>query len=90
MPYQDEQHPENKLDVLYCDGSQTARTYLTTAWGNINARDDFHDFVKMGQENDRVWAKLPHVVKVEVYLAQSGTVACEEFRCACKKEKVRA
>ena len=84
---------KNRIDVSYCDGSTSEETYLTDNWGDVSAMQRFRDFVKMGEENDRIWAHTPHVVKVHIYMPHdpTGTMEnTEEFRCPCGEKKVLA
>jgi hypothetical protein len=52
----------------------------------MEARDAYQRFTQMGHENLTVFAKLPHVRKVHVFMAGNNT--CEEFECNCSRKKV--
>lgn len=85
--------PKNQIDVTYCDDSTSEHTYLTDAFGNITAMEEFRKFVKRGEENHRIWSFPPHVVKVHIYMPNDPTGVCEcteEFRCPCGKKAVMA
>ena len=90
MP-RNEQH--NQIDVTYCDNSTSEHTYLTDSWGNVSAMQDFREFVKMGEENEKIWARIPHVVMVHLFMPEdpTGTMECtEKFGCPCGKKKALA
>ena len=89
------QEPENRVHVMFCDGSSSEQRFADTAWGNLEAREAFHKFSQNGHQAaaHSVMALYPHVIKIEMWMpaqaADSLSHVCEEFRCPCveKREK---
>jgi len=79
-----------RLVAKFCDTSIQEIDYDDSRWGRLQAKEAFFDLRQQGQDNDKVWAKYPHVVFIEVDLAlpSKGThsSSCEEFECPCKNK----
>lgn len=81
---------KNRIDITYCNKDTSEETYLTDNWGNISAMQRFRDLCQMGEENDKIWAHYPHVIKVHIFMPEdpTGTMEnTEEFRCPCGKKR---
>jgi len=82
---------QNLVDVSFCDGTTTEERYDADNWGNISALDSFRKFVEKGQENDKIWAHKPHVVRVHILMPDdpAGVLeTTERFTCPCSGRKV--
>lgn len=84
---------ENVVTATFCDETMTEERFDSDRYGNISAIGSFRKFVKMGEENDKIWAQMPHVIKVHIFMPEdpSGVLDCtEQFPCPCSRKKVLA
>lgn len=84
---------QNVVTTTFCDTTTHEERFDPDRWGNTSALASFQKFVAMGQENDKIWARRPHVIKVHIFMPDdpAGVLdATEEFRCPCSGKKVLA
>ncbi len=85
---------EPHITVLFtfCDKSTQENQYLLTPMGKLEARDDFEKASQWAEDNFKIWAKAPHVVKC-VWSQPESPDAVNEFTCPClqaQKEQASA
>jgi hypothetical protein len=74
--------------VKFCDATIHEETYDPTAWGNISAVEAYNKYVKQANDNHTVFAKIPHILNVEMSGKEQS--CSERFTCTCSRQAVPA